>query len=94
MNVDADPWGYPPQVIVRSVHGHDMALTVTVEGDIVTYPLLDEPHVRVTLSHGKHKVQAAVRDNSQVVSAAISKLATELATVLDRNQSRIKKIFG
>jgi hypothetical protein len=74
------------------VHGHDISLTVTVTG-VEDVPGA-ESVVRVTLTHGKHNVQETVRDNPHVVSAVIPKLAKELATVLDRNQSRVKKIFG
>jgi hypothetical protein len=69
-----------------------MGITVTVTG-VEDVPGA-EPAVRVALSHGVHRVEETVRDNKQVVYAVIVKLANELGTVLDRNQSRIKKIFN
>ena len=89
---DEELIGFPPQVIAPSAHGHERSLTVTV-GRVKDCQ--DENHtIRVTVSHGKHSKMLDVPNNPHVVSAAIGKLARELTTQLDKNQTRIKKILG
>lgn len=85
--------GFPPQVLTFSAHGYERAMTVTV-GRVDGEDIDPNHAIRVTVSHGKKHQILLVPNNPHVVSAAIGKLARDLNVVLDRNQSRLKRILG